>query len=197
MLNHFPPPSDRTDRFALRVVEKLDEINEDRDFMISVGELDDHRFVVGLSGLSKTALLAKLYSKLRSEELLLPYPAPLSSLNAKMLNGFEGRKYGWHYVGERNCSEPKLIECARNLRKRLIAMTTVWYGTKGNRAWRKGYEKYKESRQPLGGVRIGQLNFAKPCEVCQANERRLMLYLEEGFPSKAFKPKFGSYEAPF
>lgn len=196
MLTRFPPPSDRTDLFALHVVNKLDEINENRDFMISVGELDDNRFVVGLSGLPREELLNKLHRKL-NPEILLPYFSPLSTLRAEMLNPFLARGYGLHYVGERNCSEPKLIECARNLRKRLIAMTTVWYGKEGNKAWKKSYEKYKESRHPLGGVRIGQLNFAKPCEVCQANERRLMLYLEEGFPNKAFKPKLGSYEAPF
>ena len=196
MLTRFPPPSDRTDLFALRVVEKLDEISEDLDFMISVGELDDNRFLVGLSGLPRQELLNKLHQKL-DPETLFPYFSPPSTLNTEMLNPFAARSYGLYYVGVRNCSEPKLIECARKRRKRLIAMTTVWYGREGNKAWRKGYQKYEEIRQPLGGVRIGQLNFAKPCEICQANERRLMLYLEEGFPNEAFKPKFGSYEAPF
>jgi hypothetical protein len=196
----FPGPSVRTDLFALHVVTRLNAINQGSGFMVSIGELDNGRLIVAFSGATRGALEAQLEAQLRA--IPPPYQGfrrvvieGQSSLHTTMLNPHRGRRYGLHYGGSRNCSEPKIIEMTAILGRRLIAMTTVWYGPPGNRAYRQNYLPYRVIRAPLGGVH-GGLQFARPCEICQANERRLMLYLEQGFPRRT-RPRFGSYEAPF
>ncbi|MCX2836461.1 hypothetical protein SAMN05660479_01889 [Microbulbifer thermotolerans] len=194
----FPSPSTRTDQYARHIVNLLDAINGGSGFMVSVGEVENGRLIVALSG-ERDELENHLERQLRA--VPAPYPGfrrsvfeGQSSLHSSMMNSYSGRQYGMTYGGSRNCAEPKIIEMAFILRQRLVAMTTIWYGSTTNRAARKGYHKYMDNRLPLGLPH--RLNFALPCEICSQNEARLMLYLEEGFPQRT-APRFGSYEAPF
>lgn len=195
----FPDPSIRTDEYASHVVNRLDALGGGSGFMVSAAELDDGRLIVALSGENRALLESHLEAQLRA------VPPPYEgfrrnviegqiSIHNDMLNPYVGRRYGLTYGGSRNCSEPKIIEMAAILKRDVLAMTTIWYGDPNNREGRKGYLKYRQLRPPLGHAR--QLNFANPCEICQANEARLMLYLKEGFPGRT-GPRMGSYESPF
>lgn len=198
----FPGPSWRTDRYAYVVDRELAALNMGSGFMVSIGELSSGRLIVTLSGETRANIEDGLEARLRG--VPPPYPGfrrcvveGQSSIHNALLNPYTHRQQ-FHYGGSRNCSEPKLVEMASILRDGLVAMTTFWHGPEGNKPYRNGYLRYQDNRAPLCPPVPNQAapKFARPCEVCQANEQRLMVYLEQGFLARG-RPRFGSYEAPF
>lgn len=201
MAYRFPGPSARTDRYAVHVDTVLGTLGMGSGFMVSVGELESGRLITAISGSTNAGIEAALETQL----LGVPPPRPgfrwsviegQSSLHNSMLNPYSGRRYGLTYGGSRNCSEPKIIEMASILREKVVAMTTFWHGPAGNRPYNQGYVRYADNRNPLGGVQAGTIKLAVPCEICRANEARIMLYHEQNFPGRG-RPRFGSYESPF
>jgi hypothetical protein len=68
--------------------------------------------------------------------------------------------------GRRDCAEPRALEMAAKAGAKITGMTTIWYGDKTDQT----YLPFKDPSK----VAQADINPAKPCDVCRANEQRIM-----------------------
>lgn len=94
---------------------------------------------------------------------IVPFTGSNSVVNP--LNSGMATQNHYHVHGGRHCAEPKALEAASLFGKKIIGMSTIWWGNTIN--------PYQDPNNNPTGI------FASPCEVCQINEVWLMKNIEE------------------